>query len=1053
MLLLSLAVPTASAQSQGTDETRIQNVLKRFFAGIRASDADAAAGTWIPESPHYAAIRAAIVDVIARKAAETWSACEVTTIRVLDDRAIATLRFRGKWSKADEQFDDEEFTAWRAELRRDSKGNWRIWTAQHQMTVLLELLEVAPNADVRRSLYRAHPDLVGKRLLDHVETLAEACMDKDEIDAATRCFEVAVEVATLLKNEHQVAENLLGLGAAHMCAARPAEALIVFERALKVAQHAKSTDLETHIRNGLATALTDLGQTAEAIRQLEASLATSHPLDPSGAYAIAQNMMGFAHYRRGNPIDALRWFQASLESAEKIERADLQMQALSHLAPTLRDAGDLGAAYRACLEGLAMAKQVASPVIEAKLQNTLGLVHRDTGDYGNAIGCYARAIDLWEGVGYSRFTALGLSNLGDAMQAIGLHDDAVRAYEKSLRIASTLDHEVGLVTNAHNNLGIVARLRGRFDEAKHHYQLGLDAAERRDYVTGRIFSICNLAEIDFARHRYDDAIDGFRRALTITKESGAIQGSYHANLGIGASLARRNKAGDLEAAAVALREAIASVESNRSSLEDPMMKLGFFANSTQAYFDLADVLIRLGRDDAAFRASEQAKARVIVEMLHDGRVHVVKEMSADEEAEELKLKSRVSALTTQLDTTYLTDTRDEIAAEIRDTRARLEAFRKRVFERSPRLKTLRGEFDAASLQSIQESLFSDAPEQHILSYVVGPDETLLFEISPGPERARVVTHRIPCSERILRERIDELWSQCSVATTPYQDSARALYELLLAPVAKKIRSGSHVALVPSGVLHRLPFHVLLDADGKHFIETNSVSYAPSVTALLEMHRLRRRLEAQRAAQTAKPLTPILAIGAPKMPPGYSDLPEAVSEIETVARSFGGLDLHGEAASESATKSSMPHARRIHFATHGTLNERRPMDSFLVLGRDDVEDGRLHANEISKLDLQAELVVLSACDSGRGKEVRGEGTIGLTWSLLVAGVPTHVVSQWQVHDKATRELMLRFYDSMQRDAVRVGPAQALQRAQRACLETPSRSHPYFWAPFSVVGAWR
>jgi CHAT domain-containing protein len=163
-------------------------------------------------------------------------------------------------------------------------------------------------------------------------------------------------------------------------------------------------------------------------------------------------------------------------------------------------------------------------------------------------------------------------------------------------------------------------------------------------------------------------------------------------------------------------------------------------------------------------------------------------------------------------------------------------------------------------------------------------------------------------------------------------------------------------------------------------------------------------------------------------------------------------LIGAAATEATVKAEMGKYQVLHLATHGVLDDRNPMYSHLVLaqtGNDEKEDGLLEARELLEMDLHAELAVLSACETGRGKIGAGEGMIGLTWALFVAGVPTTVVSQWKVADKSTADLMLAFHRNWQ--GGKLSKAAALRQASLTLLKTPATNHPFYWAGFVLVGA--
>jgi CHAT domain-containing protein len=261
----------------------------------------------------------------------------------------------------------------------------------------------------------------------------------------------------------------------------------------------------------------------------------------------------------------------------------------------------------------------------------------------------------------------------------------------------------------------------------------------------------------------------------------------------------------------------------------------------------------------------------------------------------------------------------------------------------------------------------------------------------------------------------------------------------------------------------LPFQALLDEGDRYLIERSAVSYAPSLTVLREMRALRDKRRAE-----AAPFT-LLALGNPLIGKETVErarlslrdeklfpLPEAEAEVRALGRLFGARRSKvyiGAEAREDRLKAEAGQSRIIHFATHGVLNDAAPLYSYLALARGDKkEDGLLEAWELMRLDLKADLAVLSACETARGRASAGEGVIGLTWALFVAGAPATVVSQWEVESASTRDLMLGFHRRLQapRAAGRLTKAESLRRAAIKLMKNPETNHPFYWAGFVLVG---
>ena len=265
--------------------------------------------------------------------------------------------------------------------------------------------------------------------------------------------------------------------------------------------------------------------------------------------------------------------------------------------------------------------------------------------------------------------------------------------------------------------------------------------------------------------------------------------------------------------------------------------------------------------------------------------------------------------------------------------------------------------------------------------------------------------------------------------------------------------------MPDQTLWDLPFQALITDANRYLIEQSSISYAPSLTVLREVTRRRRDPIADDDSLT------LLAVGNPGRKPvtmirasfamsneRLDSLPEAEQGVKTLRQLYGATGSRvyiGAEAREDVVKSEARQARILHFATHGMLNNASPMYSNLELAPGGPnEDGLLEAWELMQLDLKAELAVLSACETARGRIGAGEGMIGLSWAMFIAGVPSVVVSQWRVEAAGTRDLMVNFH----RDLIsnKFTKSEALRQASLKLMKSPDTSHPFYWAGFVLVG---
>jgi CHAT domain-containing protein len=260
-----------------------------------------------------------------------------------------------------------------------------------------------------------------------------------------------------------------------------------------------------------------------------------------------------------------------------------------------------------------------------------------------------------------------------------------------------------------------------------------------------------------------------------------------------------------------------------------------------------------------------------------------------------------------------------------------------------------------------------------------------------------------------------------------------LYGLLIQPVDDLIGNGRRLVIVPQGVLHGIPFAAL--HDGTQFlVERREVVLAPSASAI----SFCRQPRARRTPSDDRPFVVIAHSGD-------GLLPGALAEGETVAELFGGARLFEAAATVASVREHVRSAEVVHVAAHGQARPDAPLFSHLRLA-----DGQLTALDCLDLELECELVTLSACETGHAVVAAGDEPIGLTRSLLYAGARSVIQSLWRVDDEATRQLMSDMYVRLRDGA---GRAAALRAAQRVFLtNTDGHAHPAFWASFSLVGNW-
>jgi CHAT domain-containing protein len=487
---------------------------------------------------------------------------------------------------------------------------------------------------------------------------------------------------------------------------------------------------------------------------------------------------------------------------------------------------------------------------------------------------------------------------------------------------------------------------------------------------------------------------------------------------------------------------------------------------------MVELLIAQNNPDGALNYAERAKARVLLDVLSSGRINITKAMTGEEQEQERHLNGQLVAFNSQLyreklrlhpDPTRLAALEDQLQ------RARLdfEAFQINLYAAHPELKARRGEATTLRLEDVG-ALLPDAGAA-LLEFAVADQKTYLFVLTKSAT-VSVSVYPLEIKRQDLADRVERFRQMLSTADNRFPKPARELYDLLIKPAAAQVQGKTRLLIVPDGALWELPFQVLQTPRNRYLIDDHTISYAPSLTVLREMIKAHHMKEARSLAAPR-----LLAMGNPALgdqPPAraeaasmaeFDPLPEAERQVRALARVYGPDHSQiyvGPAASEEQFKSRAQDYDILHLATHGILDDRSPMYSHLLLAPTPgatQEDGVLEARELMKLDLRADLAVLSACETARGRVSRGEGMIGLTWALFVAGAPTTVVSQWKVRSDSTAQLMIEFHRRLRSDPARPpGPArpnsvaEALRAAALKLKRDGRYQHPFHWAGFVVVG---
>jgi CHAT domain-containing protein len=599
--------------------------------------------------------------------------------------------------------------------------------------------------------------------------------------------------------------------------------------------------------------------------------------------------------------------------------------------------------------------------------------------------------------------------------------------------------------------------RRRFADAATELDRALRIRESLHESRGIADVLLGLAAIDLASRHPTSALERSRRAAEIARTIEAQEPLWQAHTVMGRAyrqLGRRDEARrELEAA-------VTAVDSLRLGLlPGAAGRPRFLETRIAPFHELVALSVDEGAHVRALELAERAKARVLADVLQQGHADIRGVMTADESREERRLRNVLVGLNQRVQEQKLAPTPDREAldrleAERERRRREFENFESELYSRRPEVQVQRGGA-APFVWSDVDRLLPNASTV-ILEYVISEERPYLFVLSRDATGVTLDTLPLSGSAASLAQLARRFRDRVAGRDLAFAADARQLYDVLVAPGAARLAGKTHVIVVPDGPLWEVPFQALRDSRDRYLIESVAVSYVPSLTVLRETLR---RQPTRRGDRT------VFAMGkadfgsraAPPTVPLMSDLgplPDAERQVKAIAELYGAdrrATYLGVDAREDRFKAEAPRYSILHLASHGVLDERSPFYSHIVLSPGvggSSEDGLLEAWELLDVKLDSELVILSACETARGSIAAGEGTLGMTWALFVAGARAAAVSQWKVEAASTTDLMIAFHRRLA--ASQDTKVEALRRATLEVLANPKYRHPFYWAPFVLVG---
>ena len=649
------------------------------------------------------------------------------------------------------------------------------------------------------------------------------------------------------------------------------------------------------------------------------------------------------------------------------------------------------------------------------------LVSGNKSDFQTALSYFHKCLSLAEEAD-DRKTALQIkNNIGTIYADLEDYSNSVIQYKEGLEIAQQIGDKES-TSAILNNLGIVYYNLGDYEESTRYCQMSIDLAQQI--------------------------------------KSGTVL--WEAFLEIGNAYRKQSKFSE---AKKSYRESIAVIENIRSNIEIEELKASYFGSHKrlESYYNLVDLFAQdyvKSRDrkagDEAFEYLEKAKARAFLDSLEVAQVNISQGVN-------IRLVNREKQIDRALTSLYKRslvadlpeDQRDKIRADIRNGEEEIEKLRREIRSTSPAYANLKYP-KILTLKEAQKNLLDG--QTAVLAFSVGKDSSYGFAITKKGLSVYPVAPR-----KILREMIADHLKVISDKDSREFAAGSSLYSALIEPA---IGPGiKRLLIIPDDALYYLPFETLRSKrDGRWLIEKFAVAYAPSLSSLWEIVKRGDQRKEKRTKD-------LMAFGDPDYgrsdpsagpasflqdrfsPGGFPRLNYSGAEVQKISAFIDegrkDIRIRDRASEQELKKLPLQDYKIIHFAAHGVIDDQKPARSAIVLSAngDDREDGFVQVREIYNLRLNADLVTLSACQTGLGQYVQGEGIEGLNRAFFYAGASSVLTSLWSINDQASAQLMERFYYHLKS---RSNLMDALREAKIEMIRSGVLSHPYYWGAFLLTG---
>jgi len=921
-------------------------------------------------------------------------------------------------------------------------------------------------------------------------------------------YQEALELRRRAGDRRGEAKTLSNIGEVYYILGETQNALEKFNEALPLRRAVGDRTGEAYTLNNIGEVYRLLGEMRKALEKYNEALPIFRMVGDRRGEAIPLNNIGVVYQSLGEMQKALEKYNEALPIFRTVGDRSGEAVILNNIGLVYRSLGEMQKALDKYNEALPIKRAIGDRNGEAVTLTSVGALYQSLGEMRKALEKYNEALPIYQAVGDRSGEAATLSYIGVVYRSLGEMQKALEKLNEALPILRAVGNRSGEAYTL-NNIGAVYRSLGETQKALEKYNEALTLRREIGDSSGEAATLNYIGLVYYSLGETQNALEKFNEALPLRRAVSDRNGEADTLLWIARV---EQKRGNLTQARQTIEQAVGMIESLRTNIAGQELRASYFASRQDFYEFYIDVLMQMHKqnqaaafDAVALAVSERARARSLLELLKESRADIRQGVDGSllerERSLQQRLNARAAAQVSLLNRKHTPEQADAAAKEIAAITDEYEEVQAQIRARSPRYAALTQPQPLGLTEIQQQALDEDTL---LLEYALGEKRSYLWLVS----QRSIDSYELPPRAEIeaATRRVYEMLTARPKRGTPpdpqFIAQAKALSGMLLGPAAAQLGAKRLVVVAP-GALSYLPFAALPAPEDKKrpvgdydpLIAKHEVVSIPSASVLSIIRR--EMAGRQRAAKSVAVLAdPVFESSDPRLesvkngnssgetpaaPASDVELSELTRAIRTMnfsdaragftrlafsrqeAQSIIALTPKGtglKATDFSANRAlalsqQLSQYRILHFATHGLLNSERPELSGLVFSLVDQEgkpqDGFLRLHEIYNLQLNADLIVLSACETGLGKEIKGEGLIGLTRGFMYSGAPRVVASLWNVDDLATAELMKLFYQRMLKDGL---PAGAALRAAQLELSGQKRwASPYFWAGFVLHGEWK